>query len=386
MEKVVIHHSEIGLKKGNFSYFERKLMQNIRRILKKNGIEVVELKRHDKRIFGVFEGAKETIRSALMNVFGIKYFSFVEEIEKSVESIEKKVRSILENVKKEGHHKISFSTKRGDKKFTVNSIELNKKLGEISNSLGLKVDYKNANQKIFIEIPSSNTVYIYGEKILGLGGLPVSTGGRVLCLLSGGIDSPVATWLMMKRGCRVDFIHFHTSPTNKKGFDSKIKKTVEILNKYQIKSKLYLVPYSLYETFIQGNVSQRYDVNLFKNYILKVTEKLVAEKKYDGIVTGDNLAQVASQTMSNLKATSLGISEIIFRPLLTYDKQEIINLAHKIETFDISVEKYKDCCSIIAKNPATKTKTEIFAKIIDETKIDELVEKSLKEVEEFKVD
>lgn len=386
MEKVLIHHSEIGLKKGNFSYFERKLMQNIRKILMKNGIEVLELKRHDKRILGLFKGSKENIKTSLMNVFGIKYFSFVEEIEKKVEIIERKVASILQEIKKEEHTKIAFSTKRGDKKFPINSIELNKKLGEISNSLGLKVDYKNSNHTIFIEIPSYNTAYIYDEKILGIGGLPVSTGGRVLCLLSGGIDSPVATWLMMKRGCKVDFLHFHTSSTNKKGFDSKIKKTVEILNKYQIKSKLYLVPYSLYETFVHGNVHQKYDVNLFKHYILKVAEKLAAGNKYDGIVTGDNLAQVASQTISNIKATSLSISEIIFRPLLTYDKQEIINLAHKIDTFNLSVEKYKDCCSIIAKNPATKTKTEVFEKIIDDTNINHLVEKSLKEVEGFKID
>jgi len=383
MDKVLIHHSEIGLKKGNFSYFEKQLMKNIRKSCKREGIGVKELDRHDKRIIGTFEGDGEKIIGALKNVFGIKYFCFVEEVEKKVEFIKKKVESLLKEVKKAGHKNISFNTKRGDKRFELNSLELNKEFGEISNKLGLKVNYSNPDKTIFTEIPSSNIVYVYNERIEANGGLPVSTSGRVLCLLSGGIDSPVAAWLMMKRGCNVDFLHFHTFNDNKKAYDTKIKKTVEILNKHQFKSKLFLIPYGMYEMCAQGNVEQKYDVTLFKHYILKVAEKFAKENHYDGLVTGDNLAQVASQTMQNLKATSLGISIPLFRPLLTYDKQEIIDLSRKIKTYDISVEKYKDCCSIISKKPCTKTKEKVFEKIIAETKIDKLVNETIKEIEKF---
>lgn len=385
MEKVLIHHSEIGLKKGNFSYFEKQLMKNIRKSCKRSDIEVKKLDRHDKRIIGEFEGDKEKIIRALKSVFGIKYFCFVEEIEKNIESIKKKVESLLKEIKKQGHKNIAFSTKRGDKNFGYTSIDINKQLGEVSYNLGLKVNYSNPDRIIFIEIPSSNIVYVYGERIEGHGGLPVSTSGKVLCLLSGGIDSPVAAWLMMKRGCNVDFLHFHTFNDNKKAYNTKIKKTIEILNKHQFKSKLFLIPYGMYELSAQGNVKQKYDVTLFKHYILKVAEKFAKENYYDGIVTGDNLAQVASQTMQNLKATSLGISIPIFRPLLTYDKQEIIDLSKKTETYDISIEKYKDCCSIIAKKPCTKTKEKVFEKIIDETKINELVDESMKEIEKFDI-
>jgi len=360
MEKVLIHHAEIGLKKGNFSYFEKTLMRNIRKSCKRYSIEVKTLKRHDKRIIGEFIGDKTKIIKALKNVFGIKYFCFVEEIEKDIDSIKKKVEVLLKEIKKEGHKNIAFDTKRGDKNFGLNSLQINKELGGISSELGLKVNYSNPKRTIFIEIPSSNIVYVYNERIEGHGGLPVSTSGRVLCLLSGGIDSPVATWLMMKRGCNVDFLHFHTFNDNKKAFKTKIKKTVEILNKHQFKSKLFSIPYCMYEVCAQGNVEQKYDVTLFKHYMLKVAEKFAKDNYYDGIVTGDNLAQVASQTMQNLKATSLGISIPIFRPLLTYDKQEIIDLSRKVGTYDISVEKYKDCCSIIAKKPCNKNKRRCF--------------------------
>ncbi|HED05418.1 MAG TPA: hypothetical protein ENI61_01890, partial [Ignavibacteria bacterium] len=201
-----------------------------------------------------------------------------------------------------------------------------------------------------------------------------------------GIDSPVASWLMMKRGCRVDFLHFHTFKNNQQAFNSKIKNLVEILNKYQRKSKLYLVPYSIYEILTQGRVLQKYDLVFFKYFMLNFADKLVKENHYDAIVLGDNLGQVASQTIENLKATSLGISSLIFRPLLTYDKQEIINLSEKIETYELSIKKYKDCCSILSKNPSTKTKPKAFENVLRKIEVNEIVEKSMKELEKFEVE
>jgi|TARA_Y100000296_G_scaffold81630_1_gene109218 thiamine biosynthesis protein ThiI len=381
MIKVLIHHAEIGLKKGNFSFFEKKLVENIKKSAEKNKIKLNEIIRQEKRIIADFDAKQEKVSELLKKVFGIKNFSFVYEVEKDISKLKKEVENILKKFKIK---KIAFETKRSDKAFSLNSVEINKEFGEISNKLGLKVDYKNFEEKIFTEV-TSKKIFVYTEKIPGLGGLPVGTSGRVLVLLSGGIDSPVASWLMMKRGCKVDFLHFHTFKNNKQGFDSKIKTLVEKLNEYQRKSKLYLVPYSTYEILTQGEILQKYDMVLFKHFILKFAEKFSIENNYDAIVLGDNLGQVASQTIENLRATSFGISTLIFRPLLTYDKQEIIDLSKKIGTYEMSIEKYKDCCSILSKKPSTKTKLEFFKNVLKKIDVNEIIEKSLKELEAFEI-
>ena len=158
-----------------------------------------------------------------------------------------------------------------------------------------------------------------------------------------------------------------------------------MLNQYQNKSKLYLVPYSTYEILIQGEIQEKYDLVLFKYFMLKFAEKFAKENHYDAIVLGDNLGQVASQTIQNIKATSFGIQGTIFRPLLTYDKQEIVDLSKKIGTYDLSIKSYKDCCSILSKKPSIKTKLNIFENILKEVNMEEIVDKSMKELECFEV-
>lgn len=379
MVKVLIHHGEIGLKKGNFPIFEKKLMGNIKQALKRSQLNLKKITRQDKRITAEIDSDEKKISDSLKKVFGIKNFSFVQEISASYEEIEEKVKEIMNQEKIK---KISFKTKRSDKKFPLTSVEINTKLGEMASKLDIKVDYSNPDKTIFIEV-TPKKVLIYTEKIEGLGGLPVGTGGKVLCLLSGGIDSPVAAWLMMKRGCNVNFLHFHTFADNKTAEKSKIKKFVEILDDYQTESKLNLVPYSSYEVHSQGQIPERYDLVMFKHYILKLAEKFAIENHYDAIVTGDNLGQVASQTIENIKSSSHGISIPIFRPLLTYDKQEIIDLARKIDTYDLSIEKYKDCCSILSKSPATKTKLDFFKRLLKDFEMDKLIDQSFKEIESF---
>ena len=382
--KALIHHAEIGLKKGNFAFFERKLISNVKKISEKNKIKINKISRGEKRILVDFDSTKIKISEILKKVFGIKNFSFVLETNRSVKDIEEEVEKILKQMKKDKIKKIAFDTKRSDKTFPLTSLQINEKLGEIANQIGLKVDYKNFEKKIFIEIISKKA-FIYTEKFLGLGGLPVGASGKVLTLLSGGIDSPVASWLMMKRGCKVDFLHFHTYRNNNQASNSKIKTLAEELNKYQDSSKLYLVPYSTYEILTHGKILQKYDLVVFKYFMLKFAEKFAEENNYDAIVLGDSLGQVASQTIENLRATSLGISVQIFRPLLTYDKQEIIDLSKKIYTYETSIEKYKDCCSILARKPSTKTKIEFFRKILKAVDINEIVEKSMKDLEIFEV-
>jgi len=382
--KVIVHYGEISLKGKNFSFFENTLLDNIRASCKKQDLELVSMKKDSKRTICDIKGSNELIIKTLRNVLGVKYFSFVEELPKDIAALKEAASIIMEELTKKGITTVRFETKRSDKSFPQTSVDVHVEYGNIANKLGLKVDYKNASDTIYTEI-SFKQCYMYREKILGFGGLPVGVTGKVLCLLSGGIDSPVAAWNMMKRGCRVDFLHIHSLADNKAVMDSKIAKTVEILNEYQFNSKLFVLPYSTYEILTQGLVEQKLDLVLFKHYILKLAEKIAVENKYDVIVTGDNLAQVASQTMENLVSTSHGITLPIFRPLLTYDKEEIISLAQKIGTFEISIEEYKDCCSILAKKPATKVRVETLTKALDDVDFNSLISKGLDDIESFEI-
>lgn len=386
--KVVVHYSEIHLKKGNFRFFEEKLVENIKKSSEVQGIKIEKILRDDKRLVCDFVSRdKEKISDALKKVFGIRYFAFVDDLELNEEELKKYCERLFKRLFEQGISRIGFTTKRANKKFQLNSLEINKFLGEIANKEGLKIDYKNPEKNIFIEVTSS--FYIYTERVEGFGGLPVGTAGKVLCLLSGGIDSVVAAWLMMKRGCEVDFLHFHTYRKNKEAEKGKSKKMVEKLNEFQFKSEINFIPYFVYVFSTQGKIKEKYDLILFKHYIMKCAERFIkdnSKKKYMGIVTGDNLAQVASQTIENISVTTKGIEFPIFQPLLTYNKEEIIDLSKNIGLYEISIEKYKDCCSILSKKTSLKTKQEEIEKEIKNINFEKLLEDSLKESNSLKFD
>jgi len=378
MVKALIHYGEIGLKGKNIGQFEKKLMDNIRVAAAKEELELGKVKKEQKRIIAEFEDGKEDeIVRALRRVFGIRYFSFITEVEAEIGEIRKTVSEMMQG------SEVAFKTRRVDKSFPLTSPEVNKELGEEAHAKGIKVNY-SSDSVIHTEIMQDKAL-IYGKRYEGFGGLPVGTSGRVLCLLSGGIDSPVAAWNLMRRGARVDYLHVHSFSKNQEAEKSKIVELRKEVDKYQQGSKLYLVPYSTYEMETLEKQPGRYDLILFKHYILKLAEAIAEKEGYDAIVTGDNLAQVASQTMENLKAAGLGVKTEVFRPLLTYEKEEIINLAKKIGTYDISIEAYKDCCSILTKNPTTKTKIDKFKEVLEKVNVDELVEKSIKEMGVYEI-
>ncbi len=380
MEKVLIHYSEIFTKGGHKAYFEDKLIENIRKSAERQKVNLVSATKKHSSVLCTFDDKKEKITQALKAVFGIKDFSYVEEVKNDLDIILARVKTILSKIKASGKSKVSFDIKRGDPKFPLTSEEINKKFREAASKEGLKLDYEGDSVHIYTRI-YSDTCYIYSEIIPGYGGLPVGTGGKVLVLLSGGIDSPVAAWQMMRRGCPVDFLHVHSFRTNEEASKSKIARIVKCLNDYQFKSRLYLLPYHNYDFHMMGNSAGSDDLVLFKHYIFRIAEKLAIKNAYGAIVSGDNLGQVASQTLENLKATESGISFApIFRPLLTYDKEEIIELARNIDTYKLSIEQYKDCCSIVAKNPNVKMKVERLKEASEKTKVDELIRTSMKEI------
>lgn len=381
---VLVHYAEIGLKGKNRPFFERRLSQNVRRALRAEDIGRVEI--ISGRIVVNLKATSNptNIISSLSKLFGVSWFAPAYATERDVDSIGK---TVLHNVKSliPADKTMKVLAKRADKSFPLTSLELGRVIGaQLVKEYGLKASMGNPTLKVFIEV-TDRGAYVFFERFKGLGGLPVGSSGRVLALLSGGIDSAVAAWLMMKRGCSVEFLHFHPFPTNGEAINSKVGELIRALTTYSFESTAHFVPATPFQLFTMG-IPARYDLILFRSFMLRIAEKIAQQRGVKAIGTGDNLNQVASQTLENLQAVEDSTSFPIFRPLLTYDKEEIIEFAKRIGTYPISIRPYKDCCSMIARHPATKASVETVRRLEGEVDMGKLVDETLGLVEtvEFK--
>ncbi|MBN1263368.1 MAG: tRNA 4-thiouridine(8) synthase ThiI [Candidatus Pacebacteria bacterium] len=361
---VLIHHREIALKGQNRFFFENKLLTNLKKSLQREKIKtdsgriVIKLDRPDDL---------NPLIPKLNSVFGVADFCLAWQVEKDLIQIQKAALGLISKLKSPRSFRIT--TRRGDKNFPLTSFEVNRKLGYlIKQKANIEVNLKNPEVEVFVEIAPRKT-YLYLEKKPGPGGLPVSTAGRVLTLLSGGIDSPVAAWLMLKRGARVDFVHFHSYPQTGLASINKVKKLARILNQFQFQTNLFLVPFLDFQKKAYQTADNRLLVILYRRTMFRISQKIALKKKYLGLVTGENLGQVASQTLENLAVIGQAIKLPLYQPLIAYDKQEIVNLAKKIGTFETSIQPHQDCCSLfVPRHPFTKAKLENV--LAEEKKLD----------------
>lgn len=343
-EKTVtlIHYGELSLKGRNRSLFEIKLQENIQKM---TGGKVLR-----QRGRFVMEGGNP---EALSRVFGISWYASACVVDKDYESI---LKAVLERVGGmiEGKADFGVHANRSDKSFPVPSMELASRVGgEVAARFGLPVNLGNPALRINIEI--ADRAYVYFSRMEGLRGFPTGVSGRVLSLLSGGIDSPVSSFLMMKRGCRVDFIHFHVFSDNRKVFGSKMEGLARTLDSYQGGSRLHLVPYYPFEMALLGaGDAAGHELILFRRFMARVACRVAAAEGCQALVTGDSLGQVASQTMENIALFRDAASLPVFQPLIAFDKQEIVDYARKIGTYEVSIADYKDCCSIVSSGPRTR--------------------------------
>jgi thiamine biosynthesis protein ThiI len=367
--------SEIILKGKNRKKFERILINNLR---KKIGNNLLELKNYG----GVFLlETKKDVSEKIKQIFGIENFSPVQ-IFNSLEEVE----NFLSNLNFKNNFNVYVQ--RGDKDYPLTSLQIANDLKKfIQEKFNLKIEEKNPETKIFLYYKDKK-FFLYFEKIKCFGGLPVGSSGKGVVLLSAGFDSPVASFLSMKRGLKVYFLHFHSYPQTKKETIEKVKKIVEILNEYNLGSELYLMNILEIQKFYFLNVPKEDLIIFYRRTMFRLGEKLKNELGLDVLITGENLGQVASQTVYNLKVIENSIKSLVLRPLLGFNKQEIIDLAKIIGTEKISKEPYDDCCSLfLPKKVETKAKLEKILEIENKfnQEIKDLEEKIYSQKEKFRI-
>lgn len=369
---IVAHYGEVTLKRGRRVAFERLLARNLAHVTGKR------VERIQGRLIVLIDDYRELdgLLEKVGKVFGVVWYAPAIHVDGDYGELENRVVEALREIMPSS---FKVEARRSDKSFPITSIELSRKLGaKIVSELGLRVDLKNPERVVFVEVTEKG-FYVSFEKLRGLGGLPVGASGKVLALLSGGIDSPVAAWLMMKRGCLVDLLHFYALPISDVKA-SKITEIAQLLSEYGIKVKLHLAPFESFR--LKGiEIPLRMRLVMFRAYMLKVAEHLAEKENYLGIVTGDSLGQVASQTLENLRAVSTLVKLPVYRPLLGFDKQEITDLAKNIGTYELSVKEYIDCCAIVARHPETRAKPETVEELWSKFGMDEAVRETLDKIE-----
>lgn len=347
MSVIVCSYGEIHLKGANRGFFLRTLMKNIRQILPAD----VKAEVTDTRVLVTdFTDAKSVV-SQLKKVFGLTWIRVCESVNFQTPD---DILSYLATVKVNGTFKVVVN--RADKNFPIKSPIFAPQCGDVilKHNAHAKVDVQNPETIVQVEIRHNGVAYVSTGVERGLGGLPVGVSGRAICLISGGIDSPVAAFLAMKRGLAVDFVHFTTPPYTSELALQKVVSLCKQVNSFGNTGKLFIVPFTEIGSEIQKHCHNEFTITLMRRFMIALAEKIGVEHKADCIITGENLAQVASQTIQGITSNNFVAQQLpILRPLICFDKEEIIHLAKQIETFPISILPYEDCCTVFVPSHPT---------------------------------
>tara|TARA_Y100000996_G_scaffold220305_1_gene173348 strand:- start:3297 stop:4478 length:1182 start_codon:yes stop_codon:yes gene_type:complete len=377
---ILIHYSEIALKKNNRKFFEKIFINNIKVHIKNLSYKKIYLKAARIFISDINHNEWDHFKKILKNVMGLKNATLMIESETTIENIKSISEKLVSKVNFETYR---ITTKRHDKSLSFDSRDINIKIGQHIQDLTKKsVSLKFPDINIRIELLQDKS-YIGFDQIKGYSGLPANCQEKALSLISSGIDSPVASFEMIKRGVSVDYIHFHSYPATSMASIDNVKKLLNVLSNYQLKSNLFLVPLLEIQQSIMAQIPDKYWVIFFRRYMVKIANEVSKRSNAIALITGDSIGQVASQTLSNIRAIS-NISELpILRPLSGCNKEDIVNKAKAINTYDISVEPYQDCCSFfVPPHPETKarmTQVDILEKKLN---LEDVYNKTLDNIEE----
>ena len=352
MTSIVIHYKELMLKGPNRPWFVKILVRNLKTALADLDIRSI------RSVMGRIEidlGAAaswDSIRERVQHIFGIANFSYASRASYDFETL---ATAILGDLGDRAPASFRVSARRADKRVPFTSPQIEREVGGIiKEAKGWHVDLDDAELTIHLEVMSDHAFYYFGKEP-GAGGLPTGTSGRVACLLSGGIDSPVAAYRMMRRGCSVLLIHFHSYPILSHASQEKVREIAALLTKYQLRSRLLLVPFGDLQQQVVLAVPPELRVVIYRRLMLRIAEQLARRWRARALVTGDVIGQVASQTLENMTAIAEATTMEVLRPLVGMDKDEIIAQAERLGTFPISIIPDQDCCQLFTpRHPATR--------------------------------
>lgn len=356
-DHILIRYGEMSLKGKNRKHFIAQLKENL--LKKLADFPNAQLKRTRDRMYIQLNGEDhEKVIQKCQEVFGIQSLSMALRVKNELDAIKEGAMYALKEASDAKTFKIT--TKRPNKQFQHGSQEMNQILGGhlLSNTEGYSVDVHNPDVEIRVEIRHDAT-YITSKKIPGAGGLPVGTTGKTLLFLSGGIDSPVAGYLAMKRGVQLEAVHFFSPPFTSERAKQKVLDLVQVLTKYGHEIKLHIVPFTRLQQKIYQHIPEGYAMTVMRRMMLRIGEELAKKHNILSLTTGESLGQVASQTMESMNAINEVTNYPVIRPLVTMDKLEIIDISQKIGTYDISIRPYEDCCTVfVPKQPKTRPRRE----------------------------
>lgn len=385
-DHLLVRYGELTLKGTNRKMFVNQLKDNVKRALIPLRGYNVKGKRDRMYIELSPEADINEIIQRLSKVYGIKSISPVIKIDKNEEKINQSAIQLSQDFEKGSTFKVDV--KRVDKSFRLDTYELQRQVGGaiLKENNNITVNVKNPDYEIKIEV-RMDAIYIYEKLIAGAGGLPVGTGGKTLLMLSGGIDSPVAGIEVMKRGVTVEAIHFHSPPFTSEKAKDKVIELTRILAERVGPIKLHLVPFTEIQKQINKVVHPRYTITSTRRMMMRISDKVVHQINANAIVNGENLGQVASQTLKSMYAINHVTATPILRPLLTLDKEDIIKKAKELGTFETSIQPYEDCCTIFTpKNPVTEPDFDKVVKYESVFNFDEMIENAVENIETLTID
>jgi thiamine biosynthesis protein ThiI len=354
VRSVVVHYQEIALKGNNRPWFVARLARNLRLATKSAGVREVRVLMG--RIELVLEDAADwnSIRDRVSHVFGVANFAKAGSAPLDVDGI---AAAILQDLGDPPVSTFRVSARRADKRFPLTSPQIEREVGgRIKEARGWKVDLGHPELTIHVEALTDEAFYYFGKEG-GAGGLPAGTSGRVACLLSGGIDSPVAAWRLMRRGCRVLFVHFHSYPILSRASQEKVRELVTLLTRYQYDSRLFLVPFGEIQQRVVLAVAPPLRVVIYRRLMMRIAEAIAGRNRAQALVTGEVVGQVASQTLENLSAINRVVKMPVLRPLVGMDKDEITAESQRLGTYPISIIPDQDCCTLFTpRHPATRAR------------------------------
>lgn len=375
----IVKFHEPALKGKNRPMFLRRLASNLRRAIKGAGVERV-WQAHMMICLALRDDADwEDVRRRIGDCMGVAKFYLAYQTAPDLDAVKALLRSELP---KRRFETFRITAHRSNKRFPIRSDAINREMGAFVEAIsGARVRLNGADLEIFIDAVNGGML-VYFDPIQGYGGMPVDTGGTLLALMSGGIDSPVAAWQMMRRGSRVKLLHFHSHPLVDSSSIEKATELSEILTRYQYDAELFLAPFAAVQQRIIVDVPPPYRVLLYRRFMVRIAEALAQRQGIAALVTGESLAQVASQTVENIAIVDGAAQMPILRPLIGANKNDIVDMAREIGTFSVSVIPDQDCCSLfVPRHPVTKGSAKVVERLEDALPVAELVERTVERVE-----